>query len=121
MGKEAHVVRGTDVQASLDGGGTYGLLDGAEFGFGDVSILFIDYPPNGTAGDIKHRHPHISMIVITEGRGRFTIGDESVEAAAGDVVVVPANAWHSFANTGDGALRFVGIDDSGRHIAEVAT
>jgi mannose-6-phosphate isomerase-like protein (cupin superfamily) len=122
MAKDAYVVRGTDVQASkLDGGGTYRLLDGLEFGFGDVSILFFEYPPNGTAGGVAHRHPHISTIAITEGQGRFTIGDESVEAAAGDVVVVPANTWHSFVNTGDCALRFVGIEDSARHAAEVAT
>ena len=34
--------------------------------------------------------------MITEGQGRFTIGDETIEAAAGDAVVVPAHAWHSY-------------------------
>ena len=98
------------------------LLDGAEYGFGDVSIIITEDPPNATGGaDQKHRHPHISTLVITEGQGRFTIGDETIEATAGDAVVVPANAWHSYVNTGDGALRVVGIHDSDRLTAEVAT
>ena len=91
-------------------------------GFGDVSIIITEDPPNATGGaDQKHRHPHISTLVITEGQGRFTIGDETIEAAAGDAVVVPADAWHSYVNTGDGALRVVGIHDSDRLTAEVPT
>jgi mannose-6-phosphate isomerase-like protein (cupin superfamily) len=123
MAKDAHVVRAMDAHSSkLDGGATFALLDGAEFGFGAVSIVIAEYPPNADAGgaDRPHRHPHISAIVITEGQGRFTIGDETVDAAAGDVVVVPANAWHSFVNTGNGALRFVSVEDTDRHAAEVA-
>ena len=123
MGKDAHVVRGTDVQTStLESGAWYRLLDSAEYGFGDVSILITEDPPNATGGaHQKHRHPHISTLVITEGQGRFTIGDETIEAAAGDAVVVPAHAWHSYVNTGDGALRIVSVHDSDRLEAEVAT
>ena len=85
MGKQVHVVRGTDVHTStLESGAWYQLLDGAEYGFGDVSILLTEDPPNATGGaHQRHRHPHISTLVITEGQGRFTIGDETVEAAAG--------------------------------------
>ena len=117
------MVRGTDVQTSkLESGAWYRLLDGAEYGFGDVSIIITEDPPNATGGaDQKHRHPHISTLVITEGQGRFTIGDETIDASAGDAVVVPAHAWHSYVNTGDGALRVVGIHDSDRLEAEVAT
>jgi quercetin dioxygenase-like cupin family protein len=122
MGLDAHVVRSTDVPPyELESGAALRLLDGAEYGFGDVSIIISEYPPNPTGADIKHRHPHISTIVITEGRGRFMIGDETLEAAAGDAVVVPANAWHSFVNTGDGVLRVVGVHDSGRHATELPT
>jgi len=122
MGPDAHVVRSTDVQPyTFESGATLRLLDGAEYGFGDVSIVISEYPPNPTGADIKHRHPHISTIVITEGRSRFTIGDDTFEAAAGDAVVVPANAWHGFVNTGDGVLRVVGVHDSGRHASELPT
>ena len=123
MGKDAHVVRGTDLHtATLESGAWYQLLDGAEYGFGDVSIIITEDPPNATGGaHQKHRHPHISTLVITEGQGRFTIGDETIDAAAGDAVVVPAHAWHSYVNTGDGALRIVSAHDSDRLEAEVAT
>jgi mannose-6-phosphate isomerase-like protein (cupin superfamily) len=123
MGDHAHVVRGTDVYTTrLEGGAWYQLLNGADHGFGDVSIIVTEDAPAATScADQTHRHPHISTLVITDGRGRFTVGDETIEAAAGDVVVVPAHAWHSFVNTGASALRVVGIHDSDRLEAEVAT
>ena len=123
MGKDAYVIRGTDVHTStLDSGAWYQLLDGAEYGFGDVSIIITEDPPKATGGaEQKHRHPHISTLVITAGQGRFTVGDETIEAAAGDAVVVPAHAWHSYVNTGHGALRIVGVHDSDHHEAEVPT
>jgi quercetin dioxygenase-like cupin family protein len=119
METEAHVVRTSDVQPFELEGASLRLLDGAEHGFGDVSIIISEYPPNPTGSDVKHRHPHISTIVITEGRGRFMIGDDTFEAATGEVVVVPANAWHNFVNIGDGVLRVVGVADSGRHALEL--
>ena len=59
MGKDAHVIRGTDGQTShLEGGAWYQLLDGAEYGFGDVSIIITEDQPNATSGaDQTHRHP----------------------------------------------------------------
>ena len=122
MAIDTRVVRGPDVQPyERPGGARVRLLDGAEYGFGHVSIITSEYPPDSVAADIKHRHPHISTIVITEGRGRFTIGDDTFEAAAGDFVVVPADAWHSFVNIGDGVLRVVGVHDSDRHATELPT
>jgi mannose-6-phosphate isomerase-like protein (cupin superfamily) len=123
MGNDAKVVRRTDAYTTkLEGGAWYQLLDGADHGFGDVSIIVTEDAANASSGaDQTHRHPHISTLVITEGRGRFTIDDVTVEAAAGDVVVVPAHASHSYANAGDGALRVVGVHDSDHLEAEVAT
>jgi mannose-6-phosphate isomerase-like protein (cupin superfamily) len=122
MGSDAHVIRGTDAHTTrLEGGAWYQLLDGGGHGFGDVSIIVTEDAPNATSGaDQTHRHPHISTLVITEGRGRFTVGDESIEASAGDIVVVPAHAAHSYANIGDGALKVVGVHDSDHLEAEAA-
>ena len=52
--------------------------------------------------------------------GIFTVGDSEVEAGPGDIVVIPANAWHSFRNDGDEWLRVVGADEGARHDAELA-
>ena len=121
METKAHVVLTSDVEPFELDGASLRLLDGAEHGFGDVSIFISEYPPNPTGSDIEHRHPHISTIVITEGSGRFMVDDETFEASAGELVVVPANAWHSFANIGSGVLRVVGVHDSEHHAVELPT
>jgi quercetin dioxygenase-like cupin family protein len=113
------VIRSADVEPlKLESGGTLRVVTGDECGFGDVSLIVSEYPV-GTEADATHRHPHISSIVVTEGRGLFTVGDQTVEAEVGDIVVVPANTWHSFRNNGDGPLRVVGVHDSSRHAMEL--
>ena len=37
--------------------------------------------------------------------GVWTIGDATVDAVAGDIIVVPAGLPHTFANAGDEPLR----------------
>ena len=41
-----------------------------------------------------HRHPHEQLTYIIEGTGRFFIGDEVVEMAAGDLILVPPDVPH---------------------------
>ena len=57
---------------------------------------------------------------MCEGRGLFKVDEDEVEAGPGDVVLVPAMAWHSFGNIGDDWLRVVGADEGARHDAELA-
>ncbi len=45
---------------------------------------------------------------MQEGEARFTVGEEAIEATAGEIVV-PANTPHGFVNTGEGILRQVNI------------
>ncbi len=73
----------------------------------------------GTVG-VQHRHPNASAILVAAGRGVFTVGETEVAASEGDIVVVPAKAWHSFRNDGDGLLRVFGADEGARHDAEIA-
>jgi quercetin dioxygenase-like cupin family protein len=121
MPDSALVVRGADVDAiSMQTGAFLRPMDGERFGFGTFSLNVGEYPP-GTSTVVKHRHDHFSAIVVSHGRGRFTVGDETFAAEAGDVVLVPANAWHIFENDGEETLRIVGVHDAVRHSAEVAT
>jgi quercetin dioxygenase-like cupin family protein len=48
-----------------------------------------------------HSHEHEQIVYIVSGRVRFTVGDESVEAGAGDMLVVPPNVEHYAETIGD--------------------
>lgn len=97
-------------------GATVGMVNGADHGIG-VSLIFGNWPP-GT-GPETHRHSLGSAICVTEGRGLFTVNGQELAAEAGDVVIVPAYAWHTFLNVGDGPLRTVAADEGPRLDAEL--
>lgn len=68
-------------------------------------------------GPDPHRHPYEETFVVQEGATEFTIEGETVEVHAGTVVVVPANAVHSFKAMSDGVTRQVNIHP----VAEMVT
>ena len=90
--------------------GTSHRFEGAEFGGADVSFFWTDAPP-GT-GPKLHRHPYPEVFVILEGQVTFTVGDETIEAVAGDVVIVPAGQPHRFVNIGPGRSRHLDLHPS---------
>ena len=81
-----------------------------------VSVIVVDAPPG--SGPRLHRHPYEEVFVIQDGTVTFTAGDETIEASAGQVVVVPGGVPHKFVNTGEGRLRQVDIHASDRFITE---
>ena len=93
------------------------MFTGEDHGL-DVSLTIPEYPPGADLP--AHRHANGGAIVVIEGHGVFTVGDSEVKAGRGDIVVIPANAWHSFRNDGDEWLRVVGADEGARHDAELA-
>jgi mannose-6-phosphate isomerase-like protein (cupin superfamily) len=118
-GDDMPVIRSHEGQAFEPApGATLRTINGAEHALGDVGLILSRYPPG--AGNPAHRHTYQSAIVLAEGQGVFTIEDEDIHASEGDIVVVPAHAWHSFRNDGTGPLRCVGIDlGSGTHETEL--
>jgi mannose-6-phosphate isomerase-like protein (cupin superfamily) len=54
-------------------------------------------------------HPYDEVFIIRKGRARFTIGDEKIEAEAGDVLMGPANIPHKYHNLGPGLLESTDI------------
>ena len=73
----------------------------------------------GLGGGPKlHRHPYVEVFVIRRGRGLFTIGDETIEASAGQIVVSPANTPHRFENLGPGPLETIDIHENGNFVTE---
>ena len=60
-------------------------------------------------GPAPHWHPYSETFVVLAGRVRFRRGDEELEAAAGDLVVVPPRVVHGFTAVGPERLRMVTI------------
>ena len=54
--------------------------------------------------------------MIQEGRVRFFVGDEVIDAEAGETVLGPAGVPHKFVNLGPGRLQTVSIHLSSRWI-----
>jgi len=58
-------------------------------------------------GPKLHRHPYAETFIVQEGQATFTVGDDRIEARAGDVVVAQANVPRAFVNSGQDELRSV--------------
>jgi quercetin dioxygenase-like cupin family protein len=99
----------------IDEGGELRILTGADHGL-QISIMQSEVVPG--SGPRRHRHPHVEVFVINAGCGHFEIDGEILEAAAGDMLVIPANAWHGFTNTGASSMRQVAIHENERGVTE---
>jgi len=79
-----------------------GLLEGKDL---HTNITLIRYVTDVVGeGPTLHVHPYDEIFTITEGRARFTVGDNTIDAEAGDVVLGPANIPHGYQNLGPGRL-----------------
>ena len=87
-------------------------FEGYLYGGVDVSFFLVDSPPGG--GAVLHTHPYEEVFVTLEGEATFTVGDDTIEVSAGQIVVAPAGVPHKFVNSGTGPLRQVDIHPSGR-------
>jgi quercetin dioxygenase-like cupin family protein len=67
-------------------------------------------------GPPLHRHPYVEVAFTIEGSATITVGNETREVKAGDIVVIPANAPHRFVNSGDAMLRQIDIHASPKFI-----
>ena len=93
-----------------------GRVEGKDLGT-NVTVLFYSTDKVG-AGPVLHVHTYDEVFIIREGRALFTVGDEKIEASAGDIVFGPANVPHKFANLGPGRLETTDVHLSD-HFAQV--
>ncbi|MEM9221964.1 MAG: cupin domain-containing protein [Pseudomonadota bacterium] len=84
----------------------HGHIQGNDFG-GEITVLYGKFYGLG-AGPPLHFHPYEEVFLLQSGRARFTVGDDTLEAAGGDLVLAPAHVPHKFENLGPGPL--VSID-----------
>jgi mannose-6-phosphate isomerase-like protein (cupin superfamily) len=61
-----------------------------------------------------HAHTdHSHVLYILEGRAKFTIGKDTLEAGPGDVVVMPPNVQHKFEAMGDETVKAMLVNVAG--------
>ena len=90
------------------------LFEGIDHGSVDLSFFLIDSLPG--AGPDLHSHPYPEVFVVHEGEATFVVGDESLVAVGGQVVVAPPDRPHKFQNSGAARLRMTNIHPSARTI-----
>jgi mannose-6-phosphate isomerase-like protein (cupin superfamily) len=89
-------------------------FQGWQYGDTNVSFLLIEAQPG--SGPQLHSHPYEEIFIVQEGQATLTIGDATIEATGGQIVIVPAGVPHKFVNSGTGMLRQVDIHASRRMI-----
>ena len=90
----------------LPGGENAVRFDGLKHGAG-VSFFITRNRP-GTGPDL-HRHPYEETFIVQDGEARFTVGESTIDASAGQIVIAPAGTPHKFVNTGSTPLRQINI------------
>jgi mannose-6-phosphate isomerase-like protein (cupin superfamily) len=91
---------------NLPGGENAVRFDGHAHGAGVSFFITRNQPGTGPG---LHRHPYEETFIIQEGEARFTVGEETIEARAGEIVIAPAGTPHEFVNIGQTPLRQVNI------------
>jgi mannose-6-phosphate isomerase-like protein (cupin superfamily) len=89
-------------------------FEGYRYDSTSVSFIIVEAQPGG--GPKLHSHPYEEIFIVQEGSATFTVGDTTIEAAAGQIVIAPAGVPHKFVNSGAGTLRQVDIHASPRFI-----
>ena len=76
-------------------------------GTASTATVYFELEPGAHLG--RHTDSAEELLLVLEGQGEATVGDESAPASAGAVVTVPAMEPHDIRNVGDGPLRVLGF------------
>jgi len=87
-------------------GNTYEFI-GSQHQNTDVSFIWVDMPPGGSVR--LHKHPYKEIFIIQEGVSTFTVDSTTLEARAGQIIIVPAGVPHKFINNSDRQLKQIDI------------
>jgi mannose-6-phosphate isomerase-like protein (cupin superfamily) len=97
-------------------GGTARVFEGSQYSDTNVSFFLNDAPPGD--GPSLHSHPYEEIFVIQAGQATFTVGDATVEATGGQIVIAPAGVPHKFVNSGKALLQSINIHPVAHMITE---
>jgi mannose-6-phosphate isomerase-like protein (cupin superfamily) len=105
----ATVIGPSDGKAGFLGSiGVRFMINGEDAG-GDFSLVEHPLSPRALAAPL-HRHTREDEYsFVLEGRMGGLLGEEVVEAGAGDLVFKPRDEWHTFWNAGDEPCRILEI------------
>ncbi len=84
-----------------------GHFEGKDIGT-DLTMIAYSTEEVGV-GPKWHVHPYDEIFIIRVGHALFTIGDEKIEAQAGDILLGPADIPHKYHNLGPGLLESTDI------------
>ena len=87
------------------------LFEGERHGDGVALSFFVTTTPPGR-GPPLHVHPQAEVFLVEQGEATFTIGEETLAVASGQVVMVPPETPHRFENTGGDELRVISMQPS---------
>jgi mannose-6-phosphate isomerase-like protein (cupin superfamily) len=90
-------------------GSSVRYLEGGRYGLA-ISI----FPTEALmgSGPVPHTHDCNEVFVLIDGRGRYFVGDDTIDATTGDVVIVPAGVRHAFVGVGPGVLRHIALHEA---------
>lgn len=91
-------------------------FEGARFQDTEVSFIWVDMHPGGAIR--LHKHPYKEIFIIQEGVSTFTVGSDTLEAHAGQIIIVPADVPHKFSNLTDQQLKQIDIHVSKQFITD---
>ena len=83
------------------------IFNGAQHELPSVSLMLAELQPG--EGPAWHRHDYDEVFSIFEGEATFTIGEETIVADYGQVVLAQARVPHRFENSGDGVLKLTAV------------
>ena len=87
------------------------LLEGQEFGLEHLTLTLGESPPGQFTR--LHRQEAEELIIVHAGKGAYTIGETTVEAGPGDVLLIPSGVPHRWVNNGDTPLVHTGVFSTG--------
>ena len=87
-------------------GNTYEFV-GSHYQNTEISFIWVDMPPGGSVK--LHQHPYQEIFIIQEGTATFTVGSATLEARAGQIIIVPEDTPHKFTNLSDNQLKQIDI------------
>ena len=98
-----------DVESALDPSRRLrvGFPHHSQVGNASTATVYFELEPGMHAG--MHRDSSEELLLILEGEGEATVGDETAVAEAGAMLTVPAMEPHDIRNVGAGVLRVLGF------------